>query len=50
MPEIERETLTHIYGQETFFTLFSEQANIYDTVINKLTIEKKKQESIKFGK
>ena len=50
MPEIERETLTHIYGQETFFTIFSEQANVYDTVINYLKKEEKKQESIKLGK
>jgi len=34
--DIEPETLVRIYGQETFFTLFSEQAPIYDAVVDAL--------------
>lgn len=32
---IECETLINVYWKETFFTLFQEQASLYDVIINK---------------
>ena len=34
LKEIELQTIISVYGQETFFTIFAEQAPIYDLVFN----------------